>query len=74
MCMHGDWMLLGTGESVVQASIDVLDGNAPSLAEDPDVAAAWSRAAHATPHGQPILLQNDPERAGRHRGQFTLSP
>jgi nitrile hydratase accessory protein len=22
--------------------------------------AAWSRAAHATPHGQPILLANDP--------------
>jgi nitrile hydratase accessory protein len=26
------------------------------------VAAAWMRAAHATPHGQPILLENDPER------------
>ena len=25
------------------------------------VAAAWSRAAHATPHGQPIVLENDPE-------------
>lgn len=25
--------------------------------------AAWDRAAHATPHGQPILLQNDPLRA-----------
>ena len=24
-------------------------------------AAAWERAAHATPHGQPILLENDPE-------------
>ena len=23
---------------------------------------AWDRAAHATPHGQPILLQNDPLR------------
>ena len=22
--------------------------------------AAWHRAAHATPHGQPILLENDP--------------
>jgi nitrile hydratase accessory protein len=22
--------------------------------------AAWDRAAHATPHGQPILLRNDP--------------
>ena len=24
---------------------------------------AWDRAADATPHGQPILLQNDPKRA-----------
>jgi nitrile hydratase accessory protein len=24
------------------------------------VAAAWQRAAHATPHGNPILLENDP--------------
>ncbi|CDX12987.1 conserved hypothetical protein [Mesorhizobium sp. ORS 3324] len=23
-------------------------------------AAAWERAAHATPHGKPILLENDP--------------
>lgn len=26
------------------------------------MAASWMRAAHATPHGQPILLENDPER------------
>lgn len=25
-------------------------------------AAAWERAAEATPHGRPILLENDPER------------
>ncbi len=25
------------------------------------LAAAWSRAAHATPHGKPIRLENDPE-------------
>lgn len=25
------------------------------------LAAAWQRAARATPHGQPILLENDPE-------------
>jgi len=34
------------------------------LAEKPDVdamAQAWERAAHATPHGKPILLENDPE-------------
>lgn len=24
---------------------------------------AWQRAAHATPHGQPILLENDPTRS-----------
>ncbi|AKI01286.1 nitrile hydratase accessory protein [Hoeflea sp. IMCC20628] len=33
----------------------------------PDVinalSSAWQRAAHATPHGQPIKLENDPERA-----------
>jgi nitrile hydratase accessory protein len=26
------------------------------------LSAAWERAAHATPHGKPILLDNDPER------------
>jgi nitrile hydratase accessory protein len=26
------------------------------------LAAAWHRAAHATPHGKPILLESDPER------------
>ena len=29
-----------------------------------DLAAAWRRAAQATPHGQPILLANDPESCG----------
>lgn len=29
------------------------------------MALAWSRAALATPHGRPILLENDPERVGR---------
>ena len=24
-------------------------------------AAAWRRAAHATPHGKPIVLENDPD-------------
>ncbi|TDQ35055.1 nitrile hydratase accessory protein [Phyllobacterium brassicacearum] len=28
-----------------------------------DLAAAWQRAAHATPHGQPIKLENDPDRS-----------
>jgi nitrile hydratase accessory protein len=32
--------------------------------EDVDaLAAAWQRAAHATPHGKPIVLQNDPQRS-----------
>ena len=26
------------------------------------LSASWQRAAHATPHGKPILLDNDPER------------
>ncbi|MBZ9741780.1 MULTISPECIES: nitrile hydratase accessory protein [unclassified Mesorhizobium] len=33
------------------------------LAAKPDVdamAQSWERAAHATPHGKPILLENDP--------------
>ncbi|MEP9371754.1 nitrile hydratase accessory protein [Mesorhizobium sp. KR1-2] len=40
---------------------------AKGLAPQHDVdqlAAAWQRAAHATPHGKPILLENDPQRAG----------
>lgn len=28
------------------------------------MAAAWERAAHATPHGKPILLENDPQYGG----------
>jgi nitrile hydratase accessory protein len=31
---------------------------APTAVEG--LAAAWRRAAHATPHGQPIVLENDP--------------
>ena len=37
-------------------------GLAPG-AEVDRVADAWQRAAHATPHGKPILLENDPLRA-----------
>ena len=35
-----------------------------AIATDDEIdvlAAAWHRAAHATPHGKPILLENDPE-------------
>ena len=38
---------------------------AKGVAQTPEVdalAAAWERAAHATPHGKPILLENDPQR------------
>lgn len=35
---------------------------AASRREVEEAAAAWMRSAHATPHGQPILLENDPER------------
>ena len=31
-------------------------------AEVDNLAAAWERAAYATPHGKPILLENDPQR------------
>jgi nitrile hydratase accessory protein len=39
---------------------------AKNVAAKPDVdvlAASWQRAAHATPHGQPIRLENDPDRS-----------
>ena len=39
---------------------------AKGVAADSEVsalAAAWERAAHATPHGKPILLENDPLRS-----------
>lgn len=29
------------------------------------LAASWERAAQATPHGQPIMLENDPQRVER---------
>ena len=32
-------------------------------AEVDTLAAAWERAAHATQHGKPILLENDPRRS-----------
>ena len=35
---------------------------AASPLEIGNAAEAWRRAARATPHGQPILLENDPQR------------
>lgn len=34
--------------------------NVATLANIGDLTAAWHRAAEATPHGRPILLENDP--------------
>ncbi len=46
--VHGDWMLVSNDPEMVKAGIDVLDGNAPSLAADPDFSTAFARvpAAH----------------------------
>lgn len=42
----------------------LLAGKGVALPEDVDaLSAAWRRAAHATPHGRPIELANDPERS-----------
>ena len=42
----------------------VLAAKGVAAAVDVDaLAAAWQRAAHATPHGKPILLENDPLRS-----------
>jgi nitrile hydratase accessory protein len=45
---------LATLEELVVAKGVTSEGGLASLAE------AWDRAAHATPHGEPILLANDP--------------
>lgn len=42
----------------------IAKGLASTAAVD-SLAAAWERAAHATPHGKPILLDNDPQRHNR---------
>ena len=43
----------------VKALGEILDEkDLASIAEIAELAEAWQRAAHATPHGQPILLEN----------------
>jgi len=37
--------------------------NVTATTEVDALSEAWRRAAHATPHGQPILLGNDPARS-----------
>jgi nitrile hydratase accessory protein len=39
----------------------VVEKGAASLGMLQERKAAWARAARATPHGQPILLANDPQ-------------
>lgn len=43
LAMHEGWVLLGVGEGTVERAIDVLDGNAPGLAENEAFVTAWSR-------------------------------
>ena len=45
--MHNDWLVVGTGEEMVQRSIDVLDGTAPGLADEPGFVSAWGRLPDA---------------------------
>ena len=45
---------LATLEGLVVSKGIASEGGLATLAE------AWDRAAHATPHGEPILLENDP--------------
>jgi hypothetical protein len=45
--VYGDWMLFSNDADELKAAIDVLDGNAPSLADDADFAAAFSRVPAA---------------------------
>lgn len=47
VALYDDWMLMGTGEAMVQSSIDTLDGAGPSLADDPAFATAWGRLPEA---------------------------
>lgn len=44
----------------------LVDKGAALPADVDALTAAWQRAAHATPHGKPILLENDPLN-GMHR-------
>lgn len=41
----------------------VVTKNVAARSEVEALAASWQRAAHATPHGEPIRLENDPDRS-----------
>ncbi|WP_246730319.1 nitrile hydratase accessory protein [Nitratireductor mangrovi] len=54
-----------TGEDYYHSLLDALEGllARKGLADErllAETAAAWRRAARATPHGRPIALENDP--------------
>jgi nitrile hydratase accessory protein len=60
-------------ECWLRALETLLAGKGVAKSADVDtMTAAWQRAAHATPHGKPILLENDPEMA--QRWSNTLGP
>ena len=48
IAVAGDWVLMAPTVDLVKTGIDVLEGEAPSLAEDADFSKAWARvpAAH----------------------------
>ncbi len=48
IAVAGDWVLMAPTVDLVKTGIDVLEGKAPSLAEDADFSKAWARvpAAH----------------------------
>ena len=49
----------------LRALEDLLQQRAIAGGEQIDLLqASWQRAAHATPHGKPVLLENDPQRTG----------
>ena len=50
-------------DSVVAALEEVIAAKRMASKEAmSELAEAWTRAAHATPHGKPVLLDNDPQR------------
>ncbi len=60
IAVSGDWVLMAPTVDMVKAGIDVLEGKAPSLAEDPGFSAAWSRV----PAGHVVAAYMDFESLG----------
>ena len=66
--MSGDWVLMAPTVDMVKAGIDVLEGKAPSLAEDPGFSAAWARV----PAGHVVAAYMDFESLGPLMDMATL--